>query len=105
MGTWIDIALNLGVPAALLVVGYLAGSQAEKAHFRSIRRREDASKHFPVVTFRTPPDGWQIEASDLTTGNVVVSLDYFKRFLARLRGLVGGRIRSYETLMDRGRRK
>ena len=39
------------------------------------------------------------------TGNVVVSVDYFKRFLAGLRALVGGRIRSYESLVDRARRE
>jgi len=38
-------------------------------------------------------------------GNVVISVDYFKRFLAGLRGLVGGRIKSYESLLDRARRE
>jgi uncharacterized protein YbjQ (UPF0145 family) len=36
---------------------------------------------------------------------VVVSLDYFKRFLAGLRQIFGGRVRSYESLVDRGRRE
>jgi uncharacterized protein YbjQ (UPF0145 family) len=35
----------------------------------------------------------------------VVSVDYFKRFLAQLRGLVGGRVRAYESLLDRARRE
>jgi uncharacterized protein YbjQ (UPF0145 family) len=41
----------------------------------------------------------------MVAGNVVVSLDYFKRFLASLRNLVGGRVGSYETLLDRARRE
>ena len=36
---------------------------------------------------------------------MVVSLDYFKRFLASLRNLFGGRVRSYESLLDRARRE
>jgi uncharacterized protein YbjQ (UPF0145 family) len=39
------------------------------------------------------------------SGSVVVSVDYFKRFLAGLRTLVGGRVTSYETLLDRARRE
>ena len=35
----------------------------------------------------------------------MISVDYFKRFLAGLRALFGGRIKSYETLMDRARRE
>ena len=39
------------------------------------------------------------------SGNVVISVDYFKRFVAGLRNLVGGRITTYETLLDRARRE
>jgi uncharacterized protein YbjQ (UPF0145 family) len=35
----------------------------------------------------------------------VVSVDYFKRFLAGLRMFFGGRVKSYESLLDRGRRE
>jgi len=35
----------------------------------------------------------------------VISADYFKNFVAGLRKLIGGRLRSYETLLDRGRRE
>ena len=41
----------------------------------------------------------------MVTGSVVISLDYFKRFLAGLRAVVGGRIKAYETLLDRARRE
>ena len=42
---------------------------------------------------------------ELVHGNVVISSDYFKMFVASLRKLVGGRLRSYESLLDRGRRE
>ncbi|MBW2399217.1 MAG: heavy metal-binding domain-containing protein, partial [Deltaproteobacteria bacterium] len=39
------------------------------------------------------------------SGSVVISVDYFKRFLAGLRQFVGGRVKSYETILDRARRE
>ena len=41
----------------------------------------------------------------MVQGNVVISIDYFKRFLAGLRMIFGGRIRAYESLVDRARRE
>ena len=41
----------------------------------------------------------------MVTGSIVISLDYFKRVIAGLRGLVGGRIKTYEPLLDRARRE
>jgi len=100
-----DFLINLGITLALLVGTYLSGSYLERRHFESIRRREEQHRSFPVVTFETIPTSWEVVSSDLAAGSVVVSLDYFKRFLAGLRALVGGRIRSYEPLLDRARRE
>ena len=38
-------------------------------------------------------------------GNAVISIDYFKRMLAGFINLLGGQVRSYETLVDRARRE
>jgi uncharacterized protein YbjQ (UPF0145 family) len=35
----------------------------------------------------------------------VISVDYFKRLLAGLRNIFGGRVKSYESLIDRARRE
>ncbi len=90
---------------ALLVVGYLVGSFTEKRHFQDIRRREERMRQMLVINFRKLPADWQVSNAELVTGSVVISLDYFKRFLAGLRGIIGGRVKSYETLLDRGRRE
>ena len=97
--------INLGVPFVLLVVTYFVGGAIERRHYRSIRTRERATQQMPAVTFRTPPPGWEVGETALVTGSVVISVDYFKRFLAGLRRLVGGRIKSYETILDRARRE
>jgi len=97
--------IELGFAVALLVVTYFIGSRIERKHFESIRAREKGLLDFVTVTFRHVPEGWQVEDSRMVTGCVVVSLDHFKRFLAGLKTIVGGRITAYEPLLDRGRRE
>jgi len=100
-----DFLINLGITLVLLVATYLSGSYLERRHFESIRRREERHRGFPVVTFEAIPTNWEVVSSNLATGNVVISLDYFKRFLAGLKALVGGRIGAYEPLLERARRE
>jgi len=101
----VGIISQLGFPLALLGATYICGSLIEAGHYRHLRRREKASVGFPAITLRSVPASWTVLDAALVTGSVVISLDYFKRFLARLRGLVGGSLKSYETLLDRGRRE
>jgi len=96
---------NFLLPLLLLVVTYLIGSFIEKKHFQSIRKREDDLHGFAVVSFDTMPEDWSVSSSDMVTGSIVISLDYFKRVIAGLRGLIGGRIKTYEPLLERARRE
>lgn len=99
------VLIQLSLPIVMLVVTYFIGHWLEKKHYISIRQREENFLEMPAVTFRDLPSGWQAARSSMVTGSVVISLDYFKRFLAGLRGIVGGRIKAYETLLDRARRE
>lgn len=105
MMQWIQFAINIGVPLALLMFAYVIGTMLEKRHFADIRQREKKLSAFPVVTFEDLPETWQATDCQLFVGSVVVSLDYFKRIIAGLRGLIGGRIKTYEPLLDRARRE
>ena len=102
---YMELFLNFGLPIFLLLLAYFVGSMLERSHFRSIRKRENENVGFPVVSFNTMPDDWNAASSGLVSGSVVVSLDYFKRVIAGLRALVGGRIKTYEPLLDRARRE
>lgn len=97
--------IGLITTLVLLVLAYFVGTARERAHFANIRSREEASQSMTVMTFETLPAGWQAAEVQLVTGNVVISLDYFKRFIANLRTFFGGRIVVYEPLMDRARRE
>lgn len=101
----LELILNFGMPLVLLMVAYFIGAWIEHRHFRNIRKRESENLEFPVVSFDTMPDDWSAASSTLVSGSVVVSLDYFKRVIAGLRSLVGGRIKTYEPLLDRARRE
>ncbi len=96
---------DLIVLIILLAVGYIFGRIAEARHYKSILRREQQYRNVVAVASKIPPIGEQLEASILFSGSVVISVDYFKRFLAGLRTLVGGRVVAYESLLDRARRE
>lgn len=97
---------NLLFFIALISVGYLAGTLAERYHYRSIDRREKKLLNLPAVTIKTikyPDD--KIKSVELVYGSAVISIDYFKRFTASLRNIFGGTVKSYESLTDRARRE
>ncbi|MCW8932705.1 MAG: YbjQ family protein [Gammaproteobacteria bacterium] len=89
----------------LLLLGYVFGRMAEKRHYRSIIQREKLYRDVILIASKHPPPELIDQQSILMTGSVVVSVDYFKRFIAGLRNLFGGRVSSYETLLDRARRE
>lgn len=89
----------------LLAMGYGFGRYAESNHYKSIIKREKQLNRIPAIATRIPPIGSQKLNSQLVAGNVVISIDYFKRFIAGLRNIFGGRMTSYETLLDRARRE
>ncbi len=96
-----DLIIFLG----LLLLGYVSGSWAEKRHYRSIQRREKELLKMAVVTAEGSFPPCKVRNSELVVGSVVISIDYFKRLLAILRNIFGGRVKSYESLVDRARRE
>ena len=97
--------LDLFLFLALMVLGYTAGSIAEKRHYKSIHRREKELVKLAVVTAEGRFREGAVKDSFLVNGSTVVSNDYFKRLLAILRNIVGGRVKAYESLIDRSRRE
>lgn len=97
--------LNLIVFVVLIIIGYGFGQHAERQHFRSIIEREKKLRSLLCFNERViPPRDTPVQAQ-LVGGNVVISIDYFKQFVAGLRSLIGGRVTSYESLLDRARRE
>lgn len=101
---WLQ-TLNLWTLLALLGLGYGVGRMLERRHYRSIRTREQALRHVLALNTRYVPAGVVPTGSQLVSGSVVISSDYFKTFVAGFRAFFGGRFRGYETLLERARRE
>lgn len=90
----------------LVVIGYVFGRRAESRHYKSINARERTLLALPAVNAREPVAApGPVARAELVYGSVVISVDFFKRVAAGLRAIVGGRVQSYETLVDRARRE
>lgn len=97
--------INLIGLIILISIGYFFGVRAEKRHYQSIRKREAELAELMIIQSKHIPEQFMESEGELVAANVVVSVDYFKRIIAGLRMIVGGRLTTYESLLDRGRRE
>jgi uncharacterized protein YbjQ (UPF0145 family) len=88
----------------LILLGLVFGSMAEKKHFKSIRKREQEYLFLSTSTFKKT-NLQDIKESKLVSGSVVISIDFFKKFVASLVNFFGGNMTTYESLIDRARRE
>jgi len=100
-----DLLIQIGVVAALLLIGLVFGRAAEQRHYRMLAQREAELRDILVFNERRPPPGESFGNAALVIGSVVIAEDYFKRIAAGMKSLFGGRLTAYESLMDRGRRE
>jgi uncharacterized protein YbjQ (UPF0145 family) len=97
------IAIVIGV--VLLVVGFVFGSIGQSSHYRSIKRREAQYRDILVFNEKQPPQEFAGQKFALVCGTVVMGSDYFRQFVAGLKAIFGGRLGSFESMLDRGRRE
>jgi uncharacterized protein YbjQ (UPF0145 family) len=102
----ITLVIQIGIPLLLLLLGWGFGRIAERRHYRSLHHREDLELGLPITNERRlMPQDREVLEVQLMRGSAVISVDYFKRFTAWLRGLFGGEVHSYSSLLDRARRE
>ena len=101
----VSTVVNIGGFFFLLMLGWMAGRVNERRHYRRIVARERGLAGILVFSDRLLPTGTPASDGHLVLGSVVVAQDYFKMVAAALRNLFGGRLRAYESLLDRGRRE
>jgi uncharacterized protein YbjQ (UPF0145 family) len=98
--------MELGIAAILLLVGLGAGRIAERRHLGNLTSREHANAAVLITDIRTYPGGLELQPPPtLVVAETVISSDYFKSFVATLRRIIGGELRSFESLMLRARRE
>lgn len=86
------------------LLGWLLASWLERLHLRSISAREIPLRNILVTTSKRPPPD-EPEGCTLLVGSVVVAHDYFRTLIIAIRRLIGGNIKPYERLVQRGRRE
>ena len=101
----IAILVSLFGGVGLLFIAYLIGSSIEAAHFRKLARWEQELSGIMVSDMKRVPPNWLVAEASLVVGEAVIATDKFKVFTAGLRNFFGGRVRGYETLMERARRQ
>lgn len=99
-----ELLVQLILVGVLLTIGYIFGSAREQRHFQSIIQRQKTYSYLPTRTEKIRDVSLYSDAQ-LVAGSVVIASDYFKNFVANLKGFFGGRLTTYESLMDRGRRE
>lgn len=98
-------SLNLLIFAAVLALTYFTGGYFERRHLRSLRRRERQSLDLPLLTREEISTDAAIAETRFVSGHCVIAADLFKRALAGLRMMFGGRVAAFESLIDRARRE
>ena len=93
------VLVVIGLPIAFIITGRIR----EKNHFEDIARREAIHHGFPVIDISLLPAGMTASRGELVTGQVVIASDYLKNFFAQYRQLFGGEMKSYQTMMQRGK--
>ncbi len=92
------------VLTCLVLIGYFIGSKVEKDHYQSLKIRENKFRSIPVISGKL--DTITTDKDHLfVSGGVVIAADYFKSFVYSIRNFFGGRVKVYETLIDRARRE
>ena len=104
----LEIFMNIlffSIPFVVLLFAYITGKVTERRHYASIHEREGHWLSIPAITGKHLTDLPAVASADLVVGSVVVSVDHFKRFLSTFRMVFGGEMKSYSSIIDRGRRE
>lgn len=102
----VAVLIYIGPPCFFILLGLVVGTASERRHFRSLEQREAALSHVLVTDLRAyAPDHDPGVVPRLVTGEAVIATDYLKTFLAGIRNMLGGEVRSYLTLVNRARRE
>ena len=97
--------MQLIIMVIFFVVIFFVGTGIEKNHYREIKEKEKSFKDLPAISSKKVADLGNVVDSRLVSGCIVISNDAFKKLVAQIYNIFGGRISVYETLFDRARRE
>jgi uncharacterized protein YbjQ (UPF0145 family) len=86
----------------LFTLGLAFGRYNEQKHLKQLAEDE---KNLSYITVDNQRFTEYEVAGQLVSSNVVISHDYFKYVIAKIHNFFGGRLKSYESILERARRE
>lgn len=99
----LELAFKIGITLLLACIGWYFGSRAERKHLQQLAQQEAQLAYIRVGSRRI--DTREQQTGQLVMANVVISQDYFKFVWAHIHSFFGGRLKTYESLLERARRE
>ncbi len=98
-----ELAFKIGITLLLFSIGWYFGKRTERKHLQQLAAQEALFAYIRVSTRRF--DTREQQTGELIVSNVVISQDYFKYIWAQIHSFFGGRLKTYESLLERARRE
>ena len=93
---------KIGIFVILFCIGWGFGRHIERKHLKELDEKERRLAYITVDHSRFKTSEY---TGQLISSNVVISHDYFKYVIASIQNFFGGRLTTYETVVDRARRE
>lgn len=97
-----EFLVKLLIFVGLFCIGWYFGGRAERKHLQQLQTAEALLSHIRLRSSRFES---REQPGQLVMASVVLSHDYFKWVWAQIHNLFGGRLITYESLLDRARRE
>jgi len=96
---------QLIITVIFFVVVFFIGTGIERKHYKAVKEKEKIFEDLPAISSKKVANLENVVDSRLVSGCIVISNDAFKKLVAQIYNIFGGRISVYETLFDRARRE
>lgn len=96
------LILKIVITLVLFFIGWGFGRFIEQKHLRELEQKEQRLLHIGLDTNKFQTSEYH---GQLISSNVVISHDYFKYIIAQIQNFFGGRLTTYESVVERARRE
>lgn len=98
--------IDLIILLVLVWCGLVFWKLNEKKHYKSIIKKEKIYKDINIISDKDLQSIITVQKNqELLSAGTVVAIDYFKKLMAWFVNFFWGRMKSYESLVDRARRE
>lgn len=96
------LIIQIAIFAILFSVGFGFGRYNERKHLQYLDEQEQRLAYIRVNNSRFIKSTFP---GHMISSNVIISHDYFKYAIANVQNMLGGRLTSYESVVERARRE